>query len=109
MVRQRWVGGALIGFYANLLELNEQSKEILSNKMTVNLTNESIARRLRMMASNLSQALDGLNSDKKFPIPKDFYLNNLIMPNGKTIDKEINNIQDVLLSLVGIDIKILPK
>ena len=59
-LRHKWVAGALIGFYGNLLELNTQSKEALSGVPTVNATNQSVAVRLQLMAANLSQALDGL-------------------------------------------------
>src|SRR5437762_4593853 len=69
ITRQGWVGGALIGFYGNLLELNDQAREALSGRLTVNVTSQSIAERLRVMASNLSHALDGLNDDRKIPVP----------------------------------------
>jgi hypothetical protein len=105
ILRQKWVGGALIGFYANLLELNEQAKEALSGRPTVNATSESVAARLRIMAANLSQALDGLNGDKKFPIQQELQLDRLIMPDGKAISQSANppkSLQDVLMRLAGI-------
>ena len=105
-VRQQWVGGALINFYANLLELNEQSRETLAGIPTANTTNESIARRLRLMASNLSAALDGLNADRKFPLQPEIQLNDSFMPNGKPLSQSNNvpkNLQEVLLTLAGIN------
>jgi hypothetical protein len=35
LLRQPWIPMALIGFYANLLELNEQAKETLAGRRTV--------------------------------------------------------------------------
>ncbi|MGD0764546.1 MAG: hypothetical protein ABR929_15445 [Roseiarcus sp.] len=105
VLRQKWVGGALIGFYANLLELNEQAKETLSGQPTVNATSQSIAARLRVMASNLSQALDGLNSDRKFPLQPELRLDMLFMPDGKPLSQAANvpkNLQEALLRLAGI-------
>jgi len=105
VIRQQWVGGALIGFYANLLELNEKAREVFSGQPTVNMTNQSIATRLRLMASNLSQALDGLNADRKFPLQPEIQLNDLFMPDGKPLSQSENvpkNIQEVLLRLAGI-------
>ena len=84
-LRQKWVAGALIGFYGNLLELNTQSKEALSGTPTVNATNQSVAARLQLMASNLSQALDGLNDDKKFNIQPEIQLDQLYMPDGTLV------------------------
>jgi len=104
VLRQKWVGGALIGFYSNLLELNAQTEEALSGRPTVNSTNESIAVRLRLMATNLSQALDGLNDDKKIPVPAEIQLHHLITPDGRVLNQSANvpgNLQDVLMRLAG--------
>jgi hypothetical protein len=102
VLREKWVGGALIGFYANLLEMNEQTRETLSGRPTVNTTSQSIAARLRMMAANLSQALDGLNADRKFPLQPEIRLDILFMPDGKPLSQAANvpkNLQEALLRL----------
>jgi hypothetical protein len=87
LLPQPWIPMALIGFYANLLELNEQAKETLVGRPTVNATNRSIAARLQIMASSLAQALDGLNNDKKFPIQPEIQLDRLFMPTVKPLAK----------------------
>jgi hypothetical protein len=105
VLREKWVGGALIGFYANLLELNEQTRETLSGRPTVNATSKSIAARLRMMAANLSQALDGLNADRKFPLQPEIHLDSLFMPDGKPLSQAVSvpkNLQEALLRLAGV-------
>jgi hypothetical protein len=105
LLRQQWVPLALIGFYANLLELNEQAKESLAGRPTVNVTNRSIAARVQIMASSLGQALDGLNDDKRFPIQPEIQLDTLFMPDGNTLrqaDPIPTSLQEVLLRLAGI-------
>lgn len=102
---EQWVALALIGFYANVLELNDQARESMAGRPTVNATTESIAGRLHIMASNLSQALDGLNDDRKFPLQPEISLNDLIMPDGTPLSQATNvpqNLQEVLLRLAGI-------
>jgi hypothetical protein len=104
-LRHKWAAGALIGFYANLLELNTQSKEAMSGAPTVNATNQSVANRLRMMASNLSQALDGLNDDKKFGLQPEIRLDQLFMPDGRRASESQPvpaSLQSVLLRLAGV-------
>ena len=83
VVRQQWVGGALIGFYGNLLEFNEQAKEALSGRPTQNVTSKTIAARLQLMANNLSHALDGVNADQKMPIPPEIQVEALNVPDGR--------------------------
>jgi len=105
MLRQGWAGGALIGFYANMLELNEQAREALSGRPTVNVTTQGIATRLQLMASNLSHALDGLNNDRKFPLQPEIRLPLLFAPDGASLSDVANvpqNLQDVLLRLAGL-------
>ena len=105
LLRQPWIPMALIGFYANLLELNEQAKETLAGRPTVNVTTRSIAARLQRMASSLAQAWDGLNNDKKFPIQPEIQLDRLFMPNGQPLSQANpvpTSLQDVLLRLAGI-------
>jgi hydroxylamine reductase (hybrid-cluster protein) len=104
-IRQQWAVGAIIGFYSNLRELNDQAHEFLQNRPTVNATNESIAARLRLMSSNLSHAMDGLNKDRKFRIPQEIRLDQLFMPSGTPLSEcqaVPENLQDVLLRLAGI-------
>jgi hypothetical protein len=114
MIRQPWVGGALIGFYANLLEFNEQAKEALSGRPTANITAKTISVRLQKMASNLAHALDGVNNDLKLPIPPEIQVEALTKPDGKwfaadpdgkwfaaDIDNRPKSLQDLLLGLAG--------
>jgi hypothetical protein len=105
MLRQRWAGGALIGFYANLLELNEQAREALSGRPTVNVSAQNIATRSQLIASNLSQALDGLNNDRKFALQPEVQFPFLFAPDGTSLDqltKVPENLQDLLLRLAGL-------
>lgn len=44
LLRQSWVIGAVIGFYTNLLELNDQAREALSGRPTVNATIPALQR-----------------------------------------------------------------
>jgi len=104
LVRNQWVIGAIIGFYSNVLELNDQARESLLGRPTADVTSGSIAARLQIMASSLSQALDGLNDDWKFPIPPDLRLDHIFMPDGRPITQSEHapqNLQDVLLRLAG--------
>jgi hypothetical protein len=104
LLRPEWLLGALIGFYTNLRELNDQSREAMASRPTVRATNETIAARLRLMSANLSQALDGLTNDVKIPIPADIHLDQFYMPDGRLISQAENvpqNLQDVLLRLAG--------
>jgi hypothetical protein len=104
-VRKKWVVGAIIGFYTNLLEMNEQSKESMAGRPTVNATSASVVARLRVMAANISQALDGLNDDRKFPLTQELRLDQLFMPNGRVVSQAENvpqNLQDVLLRMADI-------
>jgi len=105
LVPHRWVALAIIGFYTNVLELDDPSRESLAGRPTVNITSERIAARLHIMASNLSQALDGLNDDRKFPIAPDIDLEQVFMPDGRPVSRAENlpgNLQDLLLRLAGI-------
>jgi hypothetical protein len=84
-IRRQPAAGALIGFYTNLLELNEQAREALSGKRTVNATNQSIAARLQRMAANMSHALTGLNMDQKLPIQPEIKVELICGPDGKLL------------------------
>ena len=95
---------ALIGFYANLLEINDQSNETLAGRPTLNATTVRVATRLHIMASNLARALDGLNNDRRFPIQPEIQLERLFMPDGRTLDQADptpTSLQEVLLRLAG--------
>jgi hypothetical protein len=48
LIRIDWVAFALIGFYTNLLELNDQARESMQGRPTVELTNERLAFRLHI-------------------------------------------------------------
>lgn len=101
---QPWVMGGIISFYTNVLELNDQARETMAGRPTVNATSESVAARLRLMAANLSQVLDGLNADKKFPLQPEIQREKLFMPNGLTLSEATvipKTLQDVLLRLAG--------
>jgi len=62
-----------------------------------------IARRLQRMALNMAQALDGLNSDKPFPLPEELNLNQLFAPDGSIIGNDTSppNSLQALLSRLG--------
>ena len=104
-VRHQWVAGAIITFHANLVELNEISKDVFDHK--ANRPEPGVtARRLQIMAANLSQAIDGLNADFRFPIPPEIQIDKLIMPNGTRLDhcRQVpRSIQEVLQRLAGIE------
>jgi hypothetical protein len=103
---------ALIGFYANLLELNDQAKEALAGGPTVNVTNRSVAARLQIMASSLAQALDGLNNDKQFPIQPELQLDCLFMPDAQALSQAKpvpTSLQDVLMRMSGITPAVRPQ
>jgi hypothetical protein len=105
LLPQPWVIAGIITFYINILELNDQSREALAGRPTVNATSESIAARLHIIAATLSQVLDGLNADKKFPIFAEIQINKLYMPDGCILSKAEfipENLQDVLLRIAGI-------
>lgn len=103
-IRQQPAAGALIGFYTNMLELNEQAREALSGKPTVNATNQSIAARLQRMASNMSHALTGLNLGLEFPIPPEIQVELLYAPDGKLLGNSgglPKDLQELLLRVAG--------
>ena len=94
---------AVITFFGNVLELNEIADEAIRGRPTTGQDNATIAKRFQMMALNLEQALDGLNSDRKFPIMA-LDLNTLITPTGEAIGKvdgPPTNLQNLLAALGG--------
>jgi hypothetical protein len=104
IIREQWVSAALIGFYANLLELNDQSREAVAGRPTNYVTSQNIANRLQLMAANLAHALDGLNEDRKFNIQPDIKLPILNAPDGQAfmqLPEMPKNIQEVLFALAG--------
>jgi hypothetical protein len=107
LLRQGWVASGLIGFYANLLEINDQGRESLSGKRQVNVTNKNISQRLHIMASNMAQVLDGLNNDRKFPLQPEIVLHELFMIDGTSLSEAKSvpkDIQEVLLRLAGVPV-----
>jgi hypothetical protein len=58
------------------------------------------------MATNMAQALDGLNKDKNEPIPPDIILDTTFMPDGRTL-RQANpvprSLQDVLSRMGGME------
>jgi hypothetical protein len=104
LVHEPWVAGALIGFYGNLLELNDMAMEPISGPPTVGENTGSIARRLQKMAINLAQALDGLNADKQFAVPPEIDLQQLVAADGSVIGNDAAppmSLQALLLRLGG--------
>jgi len=103
LLDEGWPAMAVITFFGNVLELNEIADESLRGRPTTGQNNATIATRFRMMALNLEQALDGLNSDRKFPI-MEVDLNTLIAPNGGIVGKAgtpPTNLQNLLAALGG--------
>jgi hypothetical protein len=87
LLSKGWPAGAIVGFYTNLLELNAMSTEAVNGQLTVNQNALTIAARIRLMALNLAQALDGLNNDRGFPIPQEIVLHDLQNPRGVPVDQ----------------------
>jgi hypothetical protein len=97
------MGGTILGFYSNLRELNGQTRETLAGRPTVNITNASIARRMQLMAANLSQALDGLNNERPFPVSPELETGELFMPDGNAVNTVTpKSLQELLLRLAGL-------
>jgi hypothetical protein len=79
-----WAASAVIGFYGNVLDLNELSKEAMQGRPTVGTNAGTIAGRFQTMAVYLADSLDGLNSDRAFPIIG-HDLTALVTPNAATV------------------------
>lgn len=79
-----WVASSLVAFYGNVLDLNELSAEAMRGRPTAATNVGTIAGRFQRMAVNMAAALDGLNSDRNFPI-MGHDLTVLITPNGTTV------------------------
>jgi hypothetical protein len=79
-----WAAASVIGFYGNVLDLNELSNEAMQGRATIGANAGSIAERFQTMAVYLAESLDGLNSDRAFPIG-DQDLTALITPSGATV------------------------
>lgn len=79
-----WAASAVIGFYGNVLDLNELSREAMRERPTVGANYGTIARRFQTMATYLADSLDGLNPNRAFPIVG-HDLTELVTPNGSTI------------------------
>lgn len=92
-----WPAAAIIGFFANLTQLNEMASEASGPPST-----DEMAASLRLMASNLSDALDGLNQDREIPLPKEIDLADMFDATGQIIADDSNppkNIQALLKRL----------
>jgi hypothetical protein len=79
-----WVASTVIGFYGNVLDLNELSEEAMHDRPTVGANHGTIAGRFQDMANGLALALDGLRPNRPFPIVG-HDLNALVTPNGATV------------------------
>jgi hypothetical protein len=103
-IRIEWVAFALIGFYANLLELNDQAREGVAGHPTVNLTRQRLVTRLHIMASSMSQALDGLSNDNDVRLPPDISLDATFLPDGTPLGQAQpvpTSVQEVLSRIAG--------
>ena len=98
-----WAASAVIGFYGNVLDLNELSTEAMNDRPTHGANYATIAERFQAMACHLADALDGLNADRRFPIARQD-LPGLITPNGVTVANSTptpTHLQDLLRVLGG--------
>jgi hypothetical protein len=84
LLDEGWPAAAVITFYGNLYELNEIADEPAGGARTTNVDVAAFALRIRTMALSLSEALDGLNEDKKFPIPSTADLTAMVLPDGSS-------------------------
>jgi hypothetical protein len=80
-----WVASAVIGFYGNVLDLNELSKEAMLGRPTADANQGTIAKRYQAMASHLAFALDGLRPNQPFPLTAEHNLMALFTPNRVTV------------------------
>jgi hypothetical protein len=98
-----WVASSVIAFYGNVLDLNELSAEAMRGRPTVGENVGTIAQRFQRMAINLAAALDGLNSNRVFPIVG-HDLTALVTPNGTTVaatGQAPTSLQELLRALGG--------
>src|ERR1700733_3899210 len=75
-----WPALAVITFYGNLLDLNDMAREQMAGRGTLGQTSRTIAHRIRIMCSNLAEAISGLNNEREFPILPELEWQNLIAP-----------------------------
>lgn len=97
-----WVAAAVISFYGQVLDLNELSAEAMRERPTSAENNSTIAKRFQTMAKYLADSLDGLNSDRQFPMTRaDVHM--LREPNGTMIgySPRPKSLQEVLYTLAG--------
>jgi hypothetical protein len=98
-----WAAAALIGFYGNVLDLNELSKEAMQGRLTVGANVGTIAERLRTMAAYLATSLDELNNNRRFAIVG-HDLTALIAPDGTIIARAAQpprTLQELLRAVGG--------
>jgi hypothetical protein len=104
LLSEGWPAAAVIGFYGNLLELNDMAAEPVSSPHTIGENTRRIAQRLQKMAINLAQALDGLNANRMFVVPAEIDLHQLVAPDGSVIGNDATaptSLQELLLRLGG--------
>jgi hypothetical protein len=98
-----WVASAVIGFYGNVLDLIDLSEEAMRGRPTPGENVGTIAKRFQAMANYLADSLEGLNSNRAFPIVG-HDLTALVTPNGPTIAGSgavPTSLQDLLRVLGG--------
>ena len=94
---------AVIAFYGNLLDLNEMSTEAMQDRPTIGENIGTIAKRFQDMAMCLAASLDGLNSNRPFPIVGHDPAT-LIAPNGATVasaERAPTSLQELLRTISG--------
>jgi hypothetical protein len=105
VLTEGWPAAATINFYALLIQLNELSENAVARgQLNPNENNSTIASSFQRMASSLSQALDGLNNDYKYPIPEGTDVSLLATPRGIQVNQlnpQPQNLQDLLLAVSG--------
>ena len=71
------------------------------------MTAQDIAERLRAMARNLAQALDGLNDNRRFPIPPGIDMDILYAADGNIFaipgTPPVSYLQEALMRLAGLE------
>jgi hypothetical protein len=107
VLRQPFTVSAITGFYTNLLEFNERARVARSAQSPVDVTAQDIAERLRAMARNLAQALDGLNDNRRFPIPPGIDMDILYAADGNIFatpgTPPVSHLQEALMRLAGLE------
>jgi hypothetical protein len=100
-----WAATAVISFYGYLLDLNDLSSEAMQGRLTLQETSERMAKRFQSMAKYLADSLDGLNTDRQFPITVPD-VTALHLPDGQRINLALRprSVQHLLYALAGDDL-----